>query len=173
MPLPGCKISLGVDGDTAYIRLVGRAAAESVLSFEAAVHRLQSTGVRRFVLDLSEILLMDSGFSGMISGLVRDSGLSFVLHRPPQRILDTFADHGVIELVTQLPPAEAAGIPEAGPAEELAPGTRAEVLRCCLEAHRTLMALKPENVAKFQMVEQYLARELAKESATPETGTAG
>jgi hypothetical protein len=29
------------------------------------------------------------------------------------------------------------------------------------------MALKPENVAKFQMVEQYLARELAKESGTP------
>jgi hypothetical protein len=96
-----------------------------------------------------------------------------LLRTPPQRILDTFADHGVIELAPQLPTAEAAGIPETGPAEELAPGPRAEVLRCCLEAHRNLMALKPENVAKFQMVEQYLARELAKESGTPESGTVG
>jgi anti-anti-sigma regulatory factor len=167
MPLPGCKISLGVDGDTAYIRLVGRAAAESTPAFEAAVQRLRSAGVGRFVLDLSEILLMDSGFSGMISGFVRDSGVSFALHRPPQRILDTLADHGVLELVTLLPTADAAGVTETGPAEDLAPGTRAEVLRCCLESHRTLMALKPENVAKFQMVEQYLARELAKESGTP------
>lgn len=167
MPLPGCKISLGVDGDTAYIRLVGRAAAESTPSFEAAVERLRASGVRRIVLDLSEILLMDSGFSGMISGLARDTGICFALHRAPQRILDTLADHGVLELFAQLPAAEAAAIPETGPAQDLAPGTRAEVLRCCLEAHRNLMALKPENVAKFQVVEQFLAQELAKESGQP------
>jgi hypothetical protein len=164
MPLPGCKISLGVDGDTVYVRLVGRAAAESTPSFEAAIGRLRAGGVRRIVLDLSEILLMDSGFSGMVSRLVRDPGLSFALHRAPQRILDTLADHGVLDLVSQLPTAEAEGVPQTGPAEDLAPGTRAEVLRCCLEAHRSLMALKPENVAKFQMVEQFLSQELAKES---------
>jgi hypothetical protein len=37
--------------------------------------------------------------------------------------------------------------------------SKAEVLKCCLDAHRALMALKPENVAKFEAVERFLSRE--------------
>jgi hypothetical protein len=163
MALPGCSISVGVDGTNAFLRLAGRAAVERGPSFERAVLQLQAGGVRRIVLDLSAILLMDSGFTGTIAGLIRRSGLAFVLHRAPQRILDGFADHGVLELVGQLDEEGACTLPEAAGEEGLQAGSRSEVLRCCLDAHRALMALKPENVAKFQAVEQFLAQELAKD----------
>ncbi len=162
MPLPACSISVGSDGAEFYVRLAGRAAAESAPSFEKLVQRFQAEGAARIVLDLSGILLMDSGFSGTIAGLIRRSRIAFVLHRPPQRILDNFEDHGVLELVTVLDEAGACTLPKGGVEEALPAGGRTEVLRCCLDAHRALMALKPENVAKFQVVEQYLAQELAK-----------
>lgn len=164
MALPGCKISIGVDGDSAYIRLAGRAAAESAASFEKAVLKLQSEGAHRIVLELSEILLMDSGFSGTVSNLVRKSGLCFALFRAPDRILDTLEDHGVLSQVARIEENGDICFPETGEAKALEKGNRKDTLRCCLDAHRTLMTLKPENVAKFQVVEQFLARELEKES---------
>ncbi len=161
MALPGCSISIGIDETTAYVRLAGRAAAESAPSFANALFQLQSEGVRQIVLELSEILLMDSAFSGTIAHLIQHSKLCFVLHQAPSRILDTFADHGLLELVDHL---EADGHyysyspPQTSEPCVLEAGTRKEILRCALDAHRTLMALKPENMAKFQAVEQYLAQ---------------
>jgi hypothetical protein len=38
--------------------------------------------------------------------------------------------------------------------------TRADVTRNCLEAHKTLMEIKPENVNKFKDVAQFLAEDL-------------
>jgi hypothetical protein len=35
-----------------------------------------------------------------------------------------------------------------------------ELARTCLEAHRTLMGIKPENVAKFKDVAQFLAEDV-------------
>lgn len=168
MPLPGCKISIGVDGDSAYIRLAGRAAAESAASFEKAVLKLQAEGARRIVLELSEILLMDSGFSGTVSNLIRKSGLCFALYRAPDRILDTLEDHGVLPLVARIEESGEVCFPETGESQALEKGSRTDTLRCCLDAHRTLMTLKPENVAKFQVVEQFLARELERD---PGSGT--
>lgn len=166
MALPGCRISIGVDGETAFVRLAGRAAAESAASFEQAILKLQSGGARRIVLELSEILLMDSGFSGTVSKLVRGSGLCFALYRAPERILDTLEDHGVLRWVAQVDERGETRFPETGEVQTLEKGTRAATLRCCLDAHRTLMALKPENVAKFQVVERFLAKELEKETGS-------
>jgi hypothetical protein len=38
--------------------------------------------------------------------------------------------------------------------------TRADITRNCLEAHQTLMDIKPENVNKFKDVAQFLAEDL-------------
>jgi hypothetical protein len=39
---------------------------------------------------------------------------------------------------------------------------RKEMSRHCLEAHRVLMEIKPENVVKFKDVAQFLAEDLKK-----------
>ena len=38
--------------------------------------------------------------------------------------------------------------------------THEEITRICLEAHRTLMAMNPENAARFKDVAQFLAEDL-------------
>lgn len=113
---------------------------------------------------------MDSGFSGTLTRLVATGGISFALHGAPQRILDGLEDHGVLDLVGVLEagstsaPTRTVEVPMEAPA-------RADVLRCCLDAHRALMALKPENVAKFQTVEAFLSREVGKLAEVAATTT--
>lgn len=165
MALPGCNITVGLDGALALIRLTGRAAAEWAPAFEKAVLKLKAGGTERVVLDLSAAILMDSGFSGMLSRLINESGVEFILHKAPQRILDGLEDHGVLALVELMDETGACVPAVAESAYELTPCTKGEVMACCLDAHRALMALKPENVAKFQAVEKYLAQEVAKSSS--------
>jgi hypothetical protein len=38
--------------------------------------------------------------------------------------------------------------------------TREEIKRTCLEAHQTLMAMSPENAARFKDVARFLAEDL-------------
>lgn len=106
--------------------------------------------------------MMDSGFSGTLSRLVGSAGATFTLYEAPQRILDGLEDHGVLNQVSLL---TADLLHESLPKIEevaLESASKAEVLKCCLDAHRTLMALKPENVAKFEAVERFLSRESEK-----------
>ncbi len=162
MPLPGCSISVGLDGPQAYVRLEGRAAAESAPAFEKVVVRLKEEGVRNVVLDLSRALMMDSGFSGTLSRLVGSAGATFTLYEAPRRIIDALEDHGVLDQVSLL---TADLVRESFPKTDevaLEAASKAEVLNCCLDAHRTLMALKPENVAKFEVVERFLSQESEK-----------
>ena len=162
MPLPGCSISVGLDVPQAYVRLEGRAAAESAPAFEKLIVGLKAQGVRCVVLDLSRALMMDSGFSGTLSRLVSSTGAAFTLYEAPQRILDGLEDHGVLNQVSLL---TADLLPESlAKTNEVAlePASKAEVLKCCLDAHRTLMALKPENVDRFEAVERFLSRESEK-----------
>lgn len=166
MPLPGCSISVGLDGPQAIVRLAGRAAAESAPGFEKLISRLKDQGVRCVVMDLSGALLMDSGFSGTLSRLIESTGMAFSLYQTPQRILDGLEDHGVLGQVTLLTsdPASPSGQNDAQVILE--PSSKSEVLKCCLDAHRALMALKPENVAKFEAVERFLSRESDKLSGS-------
>ena len=103
--------------------------------------------------------MMDSGFSGTLSRLVGSAAVTFTLYEAPQRILDGLEDHGVLDQVSLL---TADLLPESLPKTDevaLEAASKAEILKCCLDAHRTLMALKPENVAKFEAVERFLSRE--------------
>ena len=171
MPLPGCSISVGLDGQQALVRLAGRLAAESAPAFEKLIVRLKASGVRCAVLDLSDALLMDSGFSGTLSRMIGAGGIAFALHGTPQRVLDGLDDHGVLEQVTNLETGITPGSVTAT-AIDLGPADRSEVLRCCLDAHRALMALKPENVAKFETVEKFLSREVEKLQSPTSTARA-
>jgi hypothetical protein len=119
------------------------------------------------VLDLSGTLLMDSGFSGTLSRLVGSGTTSFALYRAPRRILDGLEDHGVLEQVSLLDSESLPSLPQATTKVPLEPASKPEILRCCLDAHRALMALKPENVAKFEAVERFLSREAQRVESAP------
>jgi anti-anti-sigma regulatory factor len=168
VPLPGCKILALIEPPTAIIKIVGRAAAESARDFQHLIRRLQADGMTRFVLDLSGCLLMDSTFSGVLAGLATEMGPTpgddwqhFTIVGANARVLDLLDNLGVLPLVDVL---------EGGPSDktlaecqEIALGqhSKAEMTACCLEAHRLLMKLKPENAAKFRTVTEILEQQLS------------
>lgn len=162
------KITVAVDPPCAFLRITGRAAVESSRDFKALVLQLAGRGVDRFILDLRDCLLMDSTFSGVLAGLVaprtpdaaRPTPLRFAVVQPNERIVDLLDNLGVLPLVQRV---DAPTTPPPGTPEEVVPAgthSKSEVAECCLEAHRILMALKPENVAKFRSLEQVLTTQL-------------
>ena len=161
MPLPGCQIEVWVNAPSAFVRISGRAAAEGSRDFKLLITRLRDRGITCFGLDLSRCLLMDSTFSGVLAALAV-APLKFAIYGANSRVLDLLDNLGVLPLVNVLDavPDE----PETGsaPAESVQVGghSKDEMAVCCLEAHRFLMALKPENSAKFKAVTEILEQQL-------------
>jgi anti-sigma B factor antagonist len=157
-------------GDFACIRIVGRANFTSSVDFKSLVDDLQQKGCSRFVLDLSECVLMDSTFLGVLAGLgLRLSGgnghqdrRGVELFNPSPRITELLETLGVLHLFrnvqgTFTPPAAGESVERTS-----VEPSRAEVTRTCLEAHETLIALSPENAARFKDVSQFLAEGMKK-----------
>jgi anti-anti-sigma factor len=170
MAQPASSMALGVSGSTVFIKIAGRAAAESARDFKAALLRLQTDGVRHCVLDLNDTRLMDSTFAGVLAGLAGahfdDSnslgGLKFTLVGATERIRDVLDNLGVLALMHSIEPGNATAA-QALPELQAIPLTqdKAATTGCCYEAHEILMKLKPENVAKFQTLQTFLRQELA------------
>jgi anti-anti-sigma regulatory factor len=157
-----------VEGKLVCFKVVGRANFTSSTDFKAAVHRLLQRGFTCFVLDLTDCLLMDSTFLGVLSGLVlrfvnrRDGEppASLELLNPNARILDLLESLGIAHLfrITQRPGSE---MERLHPSEPIPASTnKTEVTRTCLEAHQTLMEINPNNIPKFKDVAQFLAEDL-------------
>ncbi len=161
-------MSVAVEDGTAYVAVAGRACAEGARDFKRFVEGRRAEGVRCVVLELSHCLLMDSTFSGVLAGLVSGGdgpALHFVLASPNDRVTDLLDNLGVLPLVevvaTGHPTAPASGF-DALPTS--APDRLADAA-CCLDAHRLLMALHPENVSRFATLEKYLAAEVERSAA--------
>ena len=171
MPLPGCKLTYLVEPPTAFIKIAGRAAVEGARDFKGLVERLNADGIPQFCLDLSECLLMDSTFSGVLAGMATrlgdktpDGCSRFLLVKPNERIRDLLDSLGVLPLVTVI---ENQGGSRIGETEVAIGGSsKKQVAECCLEAHRLLMALNPENVSKFRELTKTLENQL-QASPTP------
>lgn len=167
MPLPGSKILVWVVPPTAFVRLEGRATVERARDFKVLVTRLDAEGIERFCVDLTDCKLMDSTFSGILAALATELGPStggparFVLVNPNARVHDLLDNLGILPLVS-LVEGENWVLPE-GVATEVAagPSSKKETALCCLDAHRFLSAIKPENRDKFADVTQILEREVA------------
>lgn len=168
MPIPGCQLSVWVDAPSGIIRVAGRAAAEGAQDFKLLVQKLLDQGVSKICLDLSSCLLMDSTFSGVLAGLAGspESPASprrqFVLAGANARVLDLLDNLGVLPLVTVLTATDVAvgGDPAAATQVSVGGHSKDEMARCCLDAHRLLMGLKPENAAKFKTVTEVLEQQL-------------
>ncbi|HEY1717341.1 MAG TPA: STAS domain-containing protein [Verrucomicrobiae bacterium] len=167
MSTPSAKLSVLVGKDFACVKIAGRANFTSSPDFKTLLDELAQKGYGHFIIDLSECVLMDSTFLGVLSGFGLklnpggESGRRGVeLLNPNARVAELLENLGAIRLfkitsgALQLPDDVKTRTPESiNPTHE-------QVTRTCLEAHQTLMAVNPENVARFKDVAQFLAEDL-------------
>jgi hypothetical protein len=119
---------------------------------------------------------MDSTFLGTLSGLGLESregetrkGPLLELFNPAPRIAEVLENLGVAHLFTIT---DGVG-PSPCNYEPLLKSpdvTRADVTRNCLEAHKTLMDVNPDNVPKFKDVTQFLAEDLKRQESGGKNG---
>lgn len=160
----------------ACIKITGRANFNVSINFKTLLTELRQKGFSYFVIELSECLLMDSTFLGVLAGFglkmsqPADSSPPHLveLRNPNARITELLENLGVLHLfnISQGPLATPETVGACSP--EPAHPSRAEVTRACLEAHQTLMEINPENVARFKEVTKFLAEDLQKLQDKPE-----
>lgn len=152
----------------ACIRIIGRATFATSSNFRLVVTGLHQRGYSWFVLELSECTLMDSTFLGVLAGLgLNMSGPDKVagapvieLLNPNPRVVELLESLGVLHLFKLAQGQIAAPADTQTVALEPAAASKEEMTRASLEAHETLMAINPANVAKFKDVARFLADDL-------------
>src|ERR1700688_3150971 len=77
MTMSAAKLLVFVSGELACIKIVGRANFTSSIDFKTLINELMQKQFTCFVLDLSECLLMDSTFLGVLAGF----GLKMKVHQ--------------------------------------------------------------------------------------------
>jgi anti-sigma B factor antagonist len=165
--MSSANLSVLVGKNFACIKICGRASFASSPDFKALMSGLEQKGFKHFIIEAGECVLMDSTFLGVLSGFgmkLNPNGATtqrgIELHNPTARVRELLENLGAAHLFKmtngplQLP-------------EEMKPctpkstnPTHEEITRTCLEAHQTLMAMNPENVARFKDVAQFLAEDL-------------
>jgi len=160
------RLQVWVGDRDVWVKITGRATFTSGPDFKTLVSELHQKGYRRFVLDVSECMLMDSTFLGLLCGLGMklhnaggaDAGVE-ILNPSPRvaELLESLGVCSIIKIVSAAVPSPPTG--EATVAESQSP-TREEIAQTSLEAHKILMSLSAENAAKFKDVAQFLAEDL-------------
>jgi anti-anti-sigma factor len=163
MSLQPAKLLVSVCGRDVCVRIMGRACFSSAPDFKTLVTELQQQGYRHFIIDVSDCLLMDSTFLGLLCGLglkLRESGnggAGVELLNPNPRVTELLESLGVASVVRLV-----SGSCEMSDAaiHTCECHTREAMAQASLEAHQTLMSLSPENAARFKDVAQFLAEDL-------------
>jgi anti-sigma B factor antagonist len=163
------KLLVYVCDKLACVKITGRANFTSSIDFKTLLNELLEQGYICFVLDLTDCMLMDSTFLGVLAGFGlklggtngQTNGRSIELMNPNPRVADLLDNLGVMHLFHVIsgpvPPVNG----EQTVVREVNP-TREEVVSNCLEAHKTLMEIDPANVPKFKEVTLFLAEDLKK-----------
>jgi anti-sigma B factor antagonist len=148
------------------IKVCGKADFTSSLDLKKLINELWQRGYNRFVFELCDCVTMDSTFLGMLSGIglkfcdgKAPQGSPLELFNPNPRIAEVLDSLGVAHLFKITRSTEPLTY-NFEPLSKTPGATRADVTRNCLEAHKTLMDIKPENVNKFKDVAQFLAEDL-------------
>jgi anti-sigma B factor antagonist len=172
MSTPSAQLFVYVTGRLACVKIVGRANFTTSIDFKTLVDELEQKGFTCYILDLSECVLMDSTFLGVLAGMGlkmtaaqngNGDGKLIELLNPNERIAGLLENLGVLHLFKVVShddrvPGELLARTSV-PAEK---PTREEVTRNCLEAHKLLMEISPANIPKFKEVTQFLAEDLKK-----------
>ena len=165
--MSSANLSVLVGKNFACIKIAGRANFAYSPDFKTLLNELAQKGFGHFIIDLSECVLMDSTFLGVLAGFgmrLNPKGAPAVrgieLHNATARVRDLLENLGAVHLfkltsgLIQLPADMKTCTPESiNPSHE-------QIARTSLEAHETLMAMNPENVARFKDVTQFLAEDL-------------
>jgi anti-anti-sigma factor len=163
------KMMVAVFDQMVCIKINGKADFTASVDLKKLVNELWERGYNHFVFELCDCLMMDSTFLGVLSGIglkfsngkTAQVGSPLELLNPNPRIAETLENLGVIDLFTIKTSTE----PLTDKFEPLAQSPKSsqmELTSICLEAHKTLMAIKPENAIKFRDVAQFLADDLKK-----------
>ena len=165
--MSSANLSVLVGKNFACIKICGRANFASSPDFKALLNGLAQKGFNHFIIELGECVLMDSTFLGVLSGFgmkLNPNGApserGIELHNPTTRVGELLENLGAAHLfkTTNGPLQLPAGLTSCTP--ECTNPTHEEITRTSLEAHQTLMAINPENVARFKDVAQFLAEDL-------------
>jgi anti-sigma B factor antagonist len=164
---PSAKMLVLVCKNLVCVKITGRANFTFSPDFKTLISELRQKGCGHFIIDLSECVHMDSTFLGVMAGFglkMNQAGTSnqqrFELLNPTARITELLENLGALSLfkVTtgplQLPDDVQTHMPE--PTNP----TREQIKRTSLEAHQTLMAVHPDNIARFKDVTLFLAEDL-------------
>ena len=156
---------VAVDGQVVCVKIQGRADFNLSLDLKRLIDQLRHRGCQRFVLELGDCVMMDSTFLGMIAGYglkfcnsSNPKGFPMELMNPNPRIADVLESLGIAHLfkIVRCPD----GLPSSYESAGNQAGSKADITRNCLEAHRTLISLNPENAKKFKDVAEFLAEDL-------------
>ena len=165
--MSSANLSVLVGKNFVCIKIAGRANFASSPDFKTLLSELAQKGFGHFIIDLSECVLMDSTFLGVLAGFgmkLNPQGApaerGIELHNATKRVSELLENLGAVHLFKltsgpmQLPADVTSCTPESiNPSHE-------QIARTSLEAHQTLMAMNPENVARFKDVTQFLAEDL-------------
>jgi len=155
------------------VQIAGRANFTSSVDFKSLLDQLLLRGYTCFILDLTECVLMDSTFLGVLAGFglklnspqTDKIDRTIQLFNPNGRISELLENLGVLHLfkVTE----GNVKAPDGATTKDVQTtnATREEVTRTCLEAHKTLMDINPDNVGRFKDVTAFLADDLKKMKA--------
>ena len=166
MSLQPAKLLVSVGEREVRLRITGRANFTCGPDFKNLTTGLLEKGYRRFVIEMSECVLMDSTFLGLLCGLalrLKESGNGLagveLLNANP-RVTDLLESLGITEII-KLGHAPMS-VPETAEITPLCCGghSREEMTQTSLDAHQTLRDLSPENAARFKDVVQFLAEDL-------------
>ena len=167
MSTPSAKLSVLVGKGFACVKISGRANFSFSPDFKTLLTELNQKGYNHIIIDLSECVLMDSTFLGVLAGFGLNSSqggkpgkCEIELLNPSTRISELLENLGVLPLfkvADNAPPLPADT--KVAASEPINP-TQEQITRTCLEAHQTLMSLNPENAARFKDVAQFLAEDL-------------
>jgi anti-sigma B factor antagonist len=167
MATPSVNLRVLVGKNFACVKIAGRGNFVSSPDFKTLLTELAEKGYTHIIMDLSECVLMDSTFLGILSqfgiklnpaGVTGQRGIELL--NPNARVTELLENLGALHLfkiitgTLDLPDDVKTCTPES-----IHP-THEEITRTSLEAHQTLMAVNPENVARFKDVTQFLAEDL-------------
>jgi len=146
MSAPSAKMMVSVGDRSAFVQINGRANFTSSVDFKSLLDQLLQKGFNCFILDLTQCVLMDSTFLGVLS-----------------RIAELLENLGVLHLFKVVEgdcnaPGGATEVQNSNASREQVTGT-------CLDAHKTLMNINPENVTRFKDVTAFLAEDLKRMKA--------
>jgi anti-anti-sigma regulatory factor len=165
--MPSANLSVLVGKNFVCIKIAGRANFASSPDFKTLLSELAGKSFCHFIIDLSECVLMDSTFLGVLAGFgikLNPQGApperGIELHNATVRVSELLENLGAVHLfkLTSGTLALPADVRTCTP-ESINP-SHEQIARTSLEAHQTLMAMNPENVARFKDVAQFLAEDL-------------